>query len=76
MRPGKHNALENDELSRLQERHQRTKASMRAKVKHPFHVVKNPFNHCKVRYQGLAKNEAQSFSPFDCARGTPKHRKL
>jgi hypothetical protein len=29
------------------------KASVRAKVEHPFHVVKNLFRHLKTRYRGL-----------------------
>lgn len=40
---------------------------MRAKVDHPFHVVKNLFRHRKVRYKGLAKNEAQLFALFGVA---------
>lgn len=67
MRPGKRKALGDDALGRLQERHERTKASLRAKVEHPFHVVKNRFGHRKVRYRGLAKNEAQLFSLFGMA---------
>ena len=43
------------------------KASVRAKVEHPFHVVKNLFRHRKVRYKGLAKNTAQLFSLFALA---------
>ncbi len=43
------------------------KASVRAKVEHPFHVVKNLFGHRKVRYKGLAKNAAQLFSLFALA---------
>lgn len=41
---------------------ERTKASIRAKVEHPFHVIKNLFGYRKVRYKGLAKNQAQLFS--------------
>lgn len=43
------------------------KASIRAKVEHPFHVVKNLFHHRKVRYKGLAKSTAQLFSLFGFA---------
>lgn len=43
---------------------ERTKASIRAKVEHPFHVIKNLFGYRKVRYQGLAKNRAQLFTLF------------
>ena len=38
---------------------EKLKASLRAKVEHPFHVVKNIFKHTKARYKGLAKNDAQ-----------------
>lgn len=30
---------------------ERTKAQIRVRVEHPFHVVKNLFRHCKVRYK-------------------------
>ena len=43
------------------------KASIRAKVEHPFHVIKNLFRHKKVRYKGLARNTAQLFSLFGLA---------
>jgi len=46
---------------------EKAKASMRAKVEHPFHVMKNLFRHRKVRYKGLAKNEAQLFTLFGLA---------
>jgi transposase, IS5 family len=46
---------------------ERTKAQIRARVEHPFHVVKNLFHHRKVRYKGLAKNTAQLFSLFALA---------
>lgn len=38
---------------------EKLKASIRAKVEHPFHVVKNIFKHRKARYRGLSKNHAQ-----------------
>ena len=43
------------------------KASIRAKVEHPFHVVKNLFRHRKARYKGLAKNTAQVVMLFGLA---------
>jgi IS5 family transposase len=67
MKRGKRKALPNDKLGRLQEKLERVKASIRAKVEHPFHVVKNLFRHRKTRYRGLAKNEAQLFSLFGLA---------
>lgn len=44
---------------KLAQAHEKLKARVRAYVEHPFHVVKNIFRHRKVRYQGLAKNDAQ-----------------
>jgi IS5 family transposase len=46
---------------------ERVKAQVRARVEHPFHVVKNLFGMRKVRYKGLAKNEAQFYSLFALA---------
>ena len=43
------------------------KARIRAKVEHPFHVVKNLFRHRKTRYKGLAKNTAQVVMLFGLA---------
>ena len=46
---------------------ERVKAQIRARVEHPFHVVKNLFHYKKVRYKGLAKNTAQLYSLFGLA---------
>ena len=35
---------------------ERAKASLRAKVEHPFLAVKRRFGYDKARYRGLAKN--------------------
>lgn len=43
------------------------KASVRAWVEHPFHIIKNLFGYAKVRYRGLAKNEARLFVLFASA---------
>lgn len=43
----------------LAQAHEKLKARVRAYVEHPFHVVKNIFKHRKVRYKGIAKNDAQ-----------------
>jgi IS5 family transposase len=34
----------------------RNKSRVRARVEHPFHVVKRIFGFSKVRYRGIAKN--------------------
>jgi len=39
-------------------------AMVRAKVEHPFRVIKRQFGHLKTRYRGLAKNRAQLFTLF------------
>lgn len=54
-------------LKELVQAVERTKAQIRARVEHPFHVVKNLLRHKKVRYKGLAKNEVQLYSLFGLA---------
>ena len=46
---------------------EKAKASVRAFVEHPFHIVKNLFGHRKVRYRGLAKNGHQLHTLFGLA---------
>lgn len=46
---------------------EKAKASVRAFVEHPFHIVKNLFNHRKTRYRGLAKNGHQLHVLFGLA---------
>ena len=53
MKPGQRRKLEPGSLVALAER---VKASIRAKVEHPFLDVKGHFDYAKVRYRGLAKN--------------------
>jgi IS5 family transposase len=77
MRPGKRHALDKttpaealiDEVERL-------KASVRAKVEHPFRVVKRQFGHVKVRYRGLEKNTAQLVMLFALANLWMKRKAL
>jgi IS5 family transposase len=38
---------------------EKLKAGIRAKVEHPFRVIKRQFGFVKVRYRGLKKNTAQ-----------------
>jgi transposase, IS5 family len=37
---------------------------VRAKVEHPFRILKRQFGHLKTRYRGLAKSRAQLFTLF------------
>lgn len=60
MRPGKRRVLDKTRAShRLIDHLEKLKASVRAKVEHPFRVVKQQFGYAKVRYRGLAKNTAR-----------------
>jgi len=43
---------------------ERKKASVRAKVEHPFRVIKQQFGHMKARYRGLAKNGSHLVTLF------------
>ena len=60
MRPGKRAALDKAQpVDALIDKVEKIKASIRAKVEHPFRVIKRQFGFVKVRYRGLAKNAAQ-----------------
>ena len=48
-------------LSAAQERANRHKSKVRAKVEHIFFVIKRQFKFVKVRYRGLAKNAHRLF---------------
>jgi IS5 family transposase len=68
MRPGKRKKLDPDKAhDQLTEQIERLKASVRAKVEHPFRVIKRQFGHVKVRYRGLRKNTAQLHTMFALA---------
>lgn len=59
MRPGKRRALPDNPMGRIMRKLEEAKARIRAKVEHPFRVIKRQFGYTKVRYRGLAKNTAQ-----------------
>ena len=67
MKRSKRKTLPKNKVGCLLEKLEHLKASVRAKVEHPFHVVKNLFRHRKTRYRGLAKNTAQLFTLFGFA---------
>ena len=67
MRPSKRKTLPKTTVGELMEKLEHAKASIRAKVEHPFHVVKNLFMHRKTRYKGMVKNTVQMFSLFGLA---------
>jgi IS5 family transposase len=45
------------EVDEIEKRKNRNKSSVRAKVEHPFLILKKIFGFAKVRYRGIAKNE-------------------
>ena len=51
-------------MGNLIDKAEQLKASVRAKVEHPFRVVKCQFGFTKVRYKGLVKNTAQLVTLF------------
>ncbi len=65
MRPGKRKALDKNRASnRFMDELETIKARIRAKVEHPFRVIKQQFGFTKVRYRGLAKNTARLATLF------------
>ena len=77
MRPGLRKLLD-PQLARdaIIESMEKTKASIRAKVEHPFRVIKRQFGFTKVRYRGLAKNTAQIVTLFALSNLWMARRKL
>ena len=65
MRPGKRKVLDKSTpMGAILDKLEQAKARIRAKVEHPFRVIKRQFGHVKVRYRGLAKNTAQLHTLF------------
>jgi transposase, IS5 family len=65
MGPGKRRALDKDnQADALIDQAEKLKAGIRAKVEHPFRVIKRQFGFIKVRYKGLKKNAAQLMTLF------------
>ena len=67
LKRGKIKRMVEGEIKELTCRIEKLKAQVRAKVEHPFHVVKNLFGYRKVRYRGLQKNTAQLHTLFGLA---------
>lgn len=59
-----------------EQRWEHFKASVRAKVEHPFRVIKRQFGYTKVRYRGLAKNTAQVLTLFALSNLWMKRKQL
>ena len=67
MRPGKRRALTGSAQDRITDQLETLKARVRAKVEHPFRVIKIQFGFIKARYRGMAKNQAQLHMLFALA---------
>ena len=55
------------DLSPAQRRINRSRSRIRARVEHPFNVVKRLWGFTKVRYRGVAKNLARAYTMFALA---------
>ena len=64
---GKVTTLPEGPIKEATQKLERIKAQVRAKVEHPFHIIKNLFHYSKARYRGLAKNLAQLQTLFALA---------
>jgi transposase, IS5 family len=53
-----------DYVDELQKKKNRSKSSIRAKVEHPFCILKRVFGFDKVRYRGIAKNHHRLCANF------------
>ena len=77
MRPGRRNALDlSNPLAAMIDKSQQILAGIRAKVEHPFRVIKRQFGYTKVRYRGLTKNAAQVQTLFALSNLWMARRKL
>ena len=63
MRPGKRR-VQATPMGRVLDELEHVKSRIRAKVEHPFRVIKCQFGFVKVRYRGLMKNTAQLHTQF------------
>ncbi|WP_305806958.1 IS5 family transposase [Stenotrophomonas sp. YIM B06876] len=63
-KPSRLRAIKSKRDQKHARRWEKFKAGVRAKVEHPFRVVKRQFGYTKVRYRGLAKNAAQMLTLF------------
>ena len=75
-RRGKIKAMTEGVIKSLTLKLEKLKAQVRARVEHPFHIIKNLFRHRKTRYRGLAKAAAQLHSLFALANLVIAKRKL
>ncbi|MCE4373698.1 transposase, partial [Xanthomonas hortorum pv. hederae] len=75
-RPSTTQAIGNNRERAREQRWEHFKASVRAKVEHPFRVIKRQFGYTKVRYRGLAKNTTQVLTLFALSNLWMKRKQL
>ena len=76
MKPRQRRAIKDKGISKAIERIEKHKAAVRAKVEHPFRVLKCQFGYRKVRYKGLAKNTANILTLFALCNAWMVRKKL
>jgi len=76
VRPGKRKALPETEQGRVLGLIEKAKAQIRARVEHPFRVIKRQFGFCRTRYRGLRKDAAQLITLFALANLFQARRRL
>ena len=59
-----HEGRKRSVLYKAKRKIEKAKAQVRAKVEHPFRVIKRQFGYVKTRFRGLAKNTAQLVTLF------------
>jgi IS5 family transposase len=64
---GQVNRIANAKERVTAQREEKSKAQIRARVEHPFRVIKRQFGYMKVRFKGLMKNTAQIVTLFALA---------
>ena len=73
---GRIQAMPEGRAKRAVEKIEKRKASIRARVEHPFRVIKRQFGLVKVRFRGLAKNTAHIITLFALSNLWMARRKL
>ena len=67
MQPGKRRVLTESAQDRITDQLETLKARVRAKVEHPFRIIKIQFGFIRARYRGMVKNRAQLHMLFALA---------
>ncbi len=63
-------------LYKAERKIEKAKVQVRAKVEHPFRVIKRQFGYVQVRFRDLAKNSAQLVTLFALSNLWVAHRQL